>query len=150
MITEGHGKDAPKITFGINAFVDGNGYPTGHLEVNFHNVYKDELDKAVFKSSGIDWLSSSINELDGIEFSFVSISFYGQLNGEDGWSISIRLSDFGEPGNAKPSSGKYSDAVRISLFDPSGINTYDTSTEGMDFPTRRRISYDVFHRLIFG
>jgi hypothetical protein len=134
MITEGQGKEAPKITFGLNVFVDPSGHPAGHLEVNFHNVYDDELDKAVFKSSGIDWFSSSLNELDGIEYNFVSLTFNGQLNGEEGWSISIRLSDFGEPGKGKRGSGNHSDAVRISLFNPSVENVYDTATEGQDFP----------------
>lgn len=133
-IAEGYGKNAPKITFALNVFVDNNENATGHLEVNFHNCYVDEFDKGKFQSSAIGDFSSSLNELDGIEFTFISTRFLGKFSGEEGWSLILRLADFGEPGTAKSDTGNHSDAVRISLIDPSGTIVYDTATLGGDFP----------------
>jgi len=134
MIKEGHGKDAQKITFGVNVSVNDEGQPSGHLQVNFHNTLYDDLDKGKFKSTSVDELWTSQNTLDDVPFTFVSIIFYGQFNGEDGWKIDMNFADFGEPGRAKPDSGNKWDAVRISVFNPSGESVWDTAREGTGFP----------------
>jgi len=107
ILLEGQGKDAQKITFGVNVFVNEGGQPSGNLEVNFHDVLYDDLDKSKFKSSYIDEVWTSINELDGEEYFFTGVRFIGELNGEDDWSMVIRMSDFGEPGRGKPDTGNH-------------------------------------------
>jgi hypothetical protein len=134
ILLEGQGKDAQKITFGVNVSVDDGRQPSGHLQVNFHNTLFDDLDKGKFKSTSVDELWTEQKELDGVPYTFVSIIFYGQFNGEDGWKIDMNFADFGEPGRAKPDSGNKWDAVRISLFNPSDESVWDSAYEEVGFP----------------
>lgn len=129
ILFEGQGKDIQKITFGVNVFINESGQPSGHLQVNFYNVLYDDFDKGKFKSSYVDEVWTSINTLDDEGYFFAGVRFIGQFNGEEGWSIIIRMSDFGEPGRAKPDTGNHWDAVRISVFNPMGEPIWDTAWE---------------------
>ena len=40
IVTEGHGKDAPKITFSVHGYLDGNGQLAGH---------DDDISQRVFR-----------------------------------------------------------------------------------------------------
>ena len=132
IIKEGHGKDANKITFGVNIFTNELGAPsTGSLQINFHNTYYDYLgndnfDKCKFMTTDITGGVIETRLLDGNpdnDYIFVRIEAFGQFNGEDGWSTVTRFSDFGQPGT-----GILSDAVRIQIYDPSGELVYDTGS----------------------
>ena len=129
IITEGHGQNTLKITFAVNLFIYEAEPARGSLQVNFHNVGDEAINYSDFVS--IDTFSEvniGENELDGKEFVFVRFIANGQFNGEDGWSILARFSDFGEPGvGKKKDSGNLSDAVRFNLTDPYGNTVYLTS-----------------------
>ena len=135
VLFEGKGKDAQKITFGFNIFkIDKEEYK-GHIQVNFHNVLDDSLDKTKFNSTKINEIWFSENDLDGVPYHFIGVNASGQFTGEDGWTLVIRMSDFGEPGKASLDTGKYSDAMRISVFDPYNQNVWDSSANAtVGFP----------------
>lgn len=161
IITEGHGKDAPKITFGVhllikyvvnedgdpideNGEVSANGQllfaepPIGDFHINFHNISNDDLDKGKLTTTDISAVRIaplSYQDPEGDPNSiFVSMTADGKFNGEYGWSIVVRISDFGSPGNSKAIKNNLSDAIRISLIDPDEIHVYDTATLDGDFP----------------
>ena len=161
IITEGHGKDAPKITFGINLFVEyfvnengdpidetgevsANGQllfaeePTGEFYINFHNTSNDDLDKGKFTTTDVSAIrinpASFPDSTGDPNFIFVSMTANGKFNGEYGWSIVVRISDFGSPGNSRANKDNLSDAIRISLIDPDEIRVYDTATLDGDYP----------------
>ena len=145
IITEGSGTDMKKITFGVNLllryyvneadeFVDAAGIPTVNgelvfaetpkvnLQFNFHNTGNVELDKGKFSSTAIQAAairpSSHVDTEGEFRFLFVSINADGKFNGEDGWSMVIRLSDYGAPGIVKKTNpANRTDAIRITLFD---------------------------------
>ena len=98
----------------------------------FHNVYFDELDKASYKSTDIT--DVYVDPREG--FSFLSIGSIGEMDGEDGWTVSANLADSGEPGSVKLSSTDLVDSIRITVREPDGTFVYDTAAqdEGPDFP----------------
>jgi hypothetical protein len=162
IITEGHGKDAPKITFGVNVFVkyfvNENGDPIdeigevsedgqllfaeppiGNFHINFHNVGNDNLDKGKFTTTEITALRIAPASLPdtGVPYLFVNMAANGKFNGENGWAIVVRFSEFGAPGKAKKAiPDNASDAIRISVwnYNESDLTVYDTATEQVDFP----------------
>ena len=164
IITEGHGKDAPKITFGVNVlikyFVNENGDPvdetgevsangqllfaeppTGNFHINFHNISNDDLDKGKFTAteiSGVRITPASYPDSEGEpNYIFVSMSANGKFNGENNWSVIVRISDFGSPGKVKKAdSNNMADAVRISVwnYNLSNLAVYDTAVLDGDFP----------------
>jgi len=162
IITEGQGKDALKITFGVNVlikyfvneegvFVDEAGIetnngelvfaepPVGNIHINFHNTgYNDDLDKGKFTTTAITWMRINPQSYPNTEgdpnYIFVSLEGDGKFNGEDGWTLMLRLSDFGAPGNSKATKDNLSDAVRITIIDPNGIYVYDTAYMNIEFP----------------
>ena len=153
-IRDGQGKDALKITFAvdvyINFYVDENGEPVdedgqpvsggqlvfseppaGNLHIIFHNTGNDDIDKGKFTTTDINVVAirpESFLDPDGEDnYTFARIEANGTFNGENGWSILVRFSDFGSPGNSKAHSDNLTDAVRISLFNPSDEHVYGTS-----------------------
>jgi hypothetical protein len=161
VITEGSGTDIKKITFGVNLllryyvneageFVNEEGTPTvngelvfaespkGNLQFNFHNTGNGELDKGKFSSTAIQAAairpSSHVDTEGEFRFLFVNINADGKFNGEDGWSMVIRLSDYGAPGIVKKTNpANRTDAIRITLYDspyPTGGQpaVYDTAS----------------------
>jgi hypothetical protein len=162
IITEGQGKDALKITFGVNVlikyFADENGtfvdeygnetinnelvfaeQPVGNIHINFHNTgYSNDTDKGKFTTTEITWMRINPQSYPDSEgepnFIFVSLAADGKFNGEDGWTLQFRLSDFGNPGSSKATKNNLSDAVRITIIDPDGILVYDTAYMNLEFP----------------
>ena len=128
IITEGHGKDKLKITFAVNLFIYEGESALGSLQVNFHKTGEDNVNHSDFKSiDNFTELRGGVQEFNGNEYMFVRFVATGQFNGEDGWSILARFSDFGEPGVGKKNAGDLSDAVRFNLIDPYGDTVYLTS-----------------------
>lgn len=161
IITEGHGKDAHKITFGVNVlikyFADENGTfvdeygnetidnelvfaepPVGNIHINFQNTGHNDVDKGQFTTSEITWMRINPQSYPDSEgepnYIFVSLAGYGKFTGEDDWTLILRLSDFGAPGNSKATEDNLSDAVRITIIDPDGYNVYDTANLDYGFP----------------
>lgn len=144
-ITEGKGKNAQKITWGGNIGFALEGDPVGQFNVVFHNVgdigsWDDtELDKGHFHSTEItslifDRISCSacgdcVPEPDPPDayYNKADFSANGLFNGDTGWRIRVRLTDFGEP-------GKGNDEIRFKLYHDGG-KVYDSSEywDG-DFP----------------
>jgi len=160
IITEGDGKDAIKITFAVNLlikyYVNGEGQPVdeygnvvdngqllfaespkGNFHINFHNTgYNDDINKGKFTTTDINVVAirpgSFQDPNDQNNHIFARIEADGKLNGENGWSILVRFSDFGAPGKVnRVNPDNLADAIRISLFDPSDVYVYGTSA---DFP----------------
>ena len=161
IMTDGDGKAKPKITFGLNVlikyFADENGTfvdeygnvtnnnelvfaepPEGNIYINFHNTGNDDVDKGKFITTEITWMrinpQSYPDSTGEPNYIFVSLRADGKFNGEDGWSLTFRLSDFGNPGNSKATKNNLSDAVRITIIDPDGTIVYDTASMGIGFP----------------
>jgi len=163
IITEGHGKDASKITFGVHVLikyiVNENGDPIdetgevsddgqllfaeppiGNFHINFHNIDNDDLDKGKFTTTDITAVRiapASRPEIGDIPYIFVNMEANGKFNGENGWAIVVRISDFGAPGKAKKAIPDNAvDAIRISVFNYNEIDpaVYDTATGQVDFP----------------
>lgn len=163
IITEGHGRGAPKITFAVNMFIrffvnedgqpvdeygepvtDGQLFfaepPEGYLQIQFHNTgNNDEIDKGRFITTDITAVAirpGSFQDPDGEDnHIFTRIEANGKFNGEDGWAILTRFSDFGNPGITKRNPENHADATRIMLFDQDEV-AYDTATAG-DYPRQQ-------------
>ena len=132
IIKDGSGAAASKISFSVNLFVNADGIRAGHLGFQFHNLDdKYGLDKSRFIASQFDDVSISTRYLDTTPFTFVRIRARGRLDGGDGWSVLVRFSDFGVPVNDKALPPGHADALRVMLFDPSGVAVYDTA---LDYP----------------
>lgn len=137
VISTGHGQNAPKITFSIDVYVPDDEQAIGFFEIHFHNVNDlYDLDKSQFTATDFGAVTVTSNTVDGQDFLFVRIEASGTLDGEEGWSVIARIADFGSPGQAKKQPGSLTDAIRLSLFDPSGETVfYDTATlDPSDFP----------------
>lgn len=132
-------KDHEQISFGGNVGVRLDGTLHGQWQANLHNVSDDSLDKGKFHSTSID--SVIFQNIDTLEeaappesvYNFIEFSATGRFNGEDGWSVTVRATDTGEPGNGK-NAGADSDSLRVRLFDPNGVEVYDSQT---DFPAQQ-------------
>ena len=136
IIKEGLGLDLNKITFSVNVYADDD-VPEGigHFQARFHHLaLHPDLERSGFFSNEITGLYLSENEFhDGIittPYTFIKIWADGRLGREEGWSVVIRLSDFGTPPEKKGLPYNHADGVRIQLFDPDGIHVYDTAWEG--------------------
>lgn len=134
IIRDGQGPDAKKITFSTDILIDEEGQNAGFLQFVFHNLDDVfDLDKSRFIASDFSEVSISTRsfELPDDHF-FIRIRAHGQLDGEDGWSVLARFTDFGPPNSAGVETGNARDAVRIMLFAPSGVEAwYDTA---LDYP----------------
>jgi hypothetical protein len=132
VIKDGSRADAKRISFSVNLFVNSEGASEGHLKFIFHNL--DDifgLDQSRFDTTDFDSINITTRYFDTTPFTFVRIEARGRLNGGDGWSVLARFTDFGTPVNNKALPPEHADALRISLFDPSGIAVYDTA---LDYP----------------
>ena len=130
VIKHGKGAAAKRISFSVNLFVNADGVRAGHLGFNFHkldDIYG--LDQSRFTTSEFDWVYIGTNYLDATPYTFVRIDAHGRLDGEDGWSVVARFSDFGIPVNNKALHAGQADALRVMLFDPSGFLVYDTASD---------------------
>jgi hypothetical protein len=132
LIKDGSGADAKRITFSVGLFVDADGMTDGRLQFHFHNlddVYA--LDQSRFTASVFDSVLIETRYRDTVPFTFVRIEARGSLDGEEGWSVLVRFSDFGVPVNDKEMLPENADALRIRLFGPGGDAVYDTA---LDYP----------------
>ncbi len=132
IIRDGSGAAAKRITFSVNLFVDADGLTAGHLRFGFHNlddIYA--LDQSRFTTSDFDSVLIETHYLDTTSYTFVRIEASGSLDGQDGWSVLARFSDFGVPVNDPALPPGHADALRLMLFDPSGVAVYDTA---LDYP----------------
>ena len=133
IILEGHGKKQLNITFAVNVYNDEYAQPAGFMQTSFHNTTSGVLDKGKFVSKEVTEFYVDQRELGGIENSeylFVRIRAVGQFDGQDGWTVTARFSDFGIPDH----SGKFvpeilNDAVRIQVRDQYDNFVYDTAAE---------------------
>ena len=131
-IKDGKGAEAKRISFSINLYADSEGTSEGHLGFDFHNL--DDiygLDHSRFVTSGFDSVFINTQYRDDTPYTFVRIEAHGQLDGQDGWSVLVRFSDFGIPVNNTALPLDHADALRIRLFDPTGFAVYDTA---LDYP----------------
>lgn len=143
-IKEGTGADAKRIGFSVNLFVDAGGTSAGHLQFKFHNVDDSfGLDGSRFVATefgDVAIVTRYLPDADGTPYTFVRIEARGRLDGEDGWSVLARFSDFGAPVRNKSLPTDYADALRLMLFRPDGVGAfYDTARlstedEPVDFP----------------
>jgi hypothetical protein len=132
IIKDGSGAAARRISFSVNLFVNADGVRAGHLGFHFHNL--DDiygLDQSRFTTSEFDSVFIETAYLDTTPYTFVRIEARGRLDGADGWSVLARFSDFGVPVNNKALNPGHADALRVILFDPSGVPVYDTA---LDYP----------------
>jgi hypothetical protein len=130
IIKDGRGAAAKRITFSVNLFVDADGMNAGHLGFGFHNLDDTYgLDQSRFKTSDIDSVLIETRYLDTTPYNFVRFEARGSLNGPEGWSLLVRFFDFGAPVRGTDMPPRHGDALRISLFDPSGVAVYDTASD---------------------
>jgi hypothetical protein len=130
IIKDGVGANLNKITFSVNVYAD-DGMPegTGHFQARFHRLpLHPELEMSRFFSREIT--EFTIRPCTEGPCIFIKISAEGRLDGEEGWAVVTRMTDFGNPPGGKGRPLDYGDAIRISLFDPDGIHVYDTAWEG--------------------
>jgi len=132
IIKDGSGSAAKRISFSVNLFVNADGMSAGHLDFHFHNL--DDiygLDQSQFTTSEFDSVLVETHYLDTTPYTFVRIEARGRLGGGDDWSVLVRFSDFGVPVNNKALHPGHADALRVMLFNPSGVPVYDTA---LDYP----------------
>lgn len=131
-IKDGKGAAAKRISFSVSLFVEADAASEGHLSFRFHNLDdQDGLDQSRFRATQFDSVRIATRYLETTPYTFVRIEASGKLNGADGWSVLARFSDFGVPVRNKALQTNHSDALRVILFDPSGVDVYDTA---LDFP----------------
>jgi hypothetical protein len=132
VIRDGRGPDARKITFSVDLFATQDGQNDGQIQFQFHRVGNPDLDKSRFTANDFSEFSVYTNESETLGiYQFIRIWAHGQLNGEDGWSVLLRVTDFGTPVGGKDKLDGRVDAVRIMLFEPDGDAVYDTA---QDYP----------------
>lgn len=132
VIRDGRGPDTRKITFSADIFMIEEGQSEGQIQFQFHRVGNPDFDKRKFTANDFSEFSVYTNESETLGiYNFIRIWAHGQLNGEDGWSVLVRFTDFGTPAGGKDNSNGRADAVRIMLFDPYGALVYDTA---QDYP----------------
>jgi len=138
IIKDGRGPTAKKISFSVNLFANSDGISTGHLGFRFHNLEDSYgLDQRRFTASEFNSVFIRTQYFEpnssNTPYTFVRIEAQGRLDGEDGWSVLVRFSDFGVPVNNKALPRGHADALRLMLFDPSGSEhaVYDTA---FDYP----------------
>lgn len=132
LIKDGTGAEAKRITFSVGVFVDADGMTDGRLQFHFHNL--DDaygLDQSRFTASVFDAVLIETRYRDTTPFTFVRIEARGALDGEEGWSVLVRFSDFGVPVSNRDLLPENADALRIMLFGPGGDAVYDTA---LDYP----------------
>jgi len=136
VIREGAGADARQITFALDILTEQSELFAGHLQIHFHDL--DDfyvLDRSRFSAAEFDEVFVETRDFEGMPYTFIRIRARGQLDGEDGWSVLLRFSDFGPPVRNGRAPASHSDAVRIILMDPDyqpdDAYYYDTA---FDFP----------------
>ena len=140
-------KDHERISFGGNVGIRLDGTLHGQWQAHLHNVSDDTLDKGNFHSTSIDRVV--FRDLDQFEdpappealWNFIRFDATGRFNGEDGWSVVVRATDTGEPGNGK-NAGDDTDSIRIQLYNPGGVMVYDSLT---DFPAQQQSRHNLDH-----
>jgi hypothetical protein len=138
IITEGQGRDAPEITFGVQIFIDEAGECAGNFAINFHNTNNIEVDQGVFIATEFTYIAIGTAAYEyptGVftDYTYALIGANGLFNGEDDWSVMINFADFGKSGRSKSHADMPSDAVRIRLIDNFAAETvYETP---QDFST---------------
>ena len=133
IIKDGRAAAAKRISFSVNLFANADGISKGHLGFRFHNLDDSYgLDRSRFTASEFDSVLIETHYYrETTPYTFVRIEASGRLNGADGWSVLARFSDFGIPVNDKALPSGDADALRVVLFDPSGVKVYDTA---FDYP----------------
>jgi hypothetical protein len=145
-IMDGRGADAKRIGFSVNLFVDATGLGAGHLQFDFHNVDDSYgLDGSRFTATEFGDVTVETHyfpDEEGTPYTFVRIVARGRLDGEEGWSVLARFSDFGMPVRNKSLPPEQADALRLMLFHADTTDVpalYDTARqtadgEKVDFP----------------
>jgi hypothetical protein len=134
IIRDGQGSDAKKISFSTDILIDEDGQNAGFLQFIFHDLDDVfDLDNSRFVASEfseVSILTASLEYPD--DHFFIRIRAQGRLDGEEGWSVLARFTDFGPPNRAGVETGNARDALRIMLFAPTGGEAwYDTA---LDYP----------------
>jgi hypothetical protein len=140
IITEGQGRDASEITFGVQIFIDEAGECSGNFAINFHNTDNADVDQGVFTANEFTYIdigTASYEYPAGVftDYTYAYIGANGRFNGEDDWSVRVNFADFGKSNRAKANADMPSDAVRVQLIDNFAAETvYETP---QDFSTEQ-------------
>lgn len=126
-----------KASFAGNIKYDKNMVPKGNWQVKLDDVWGTQFDNANFKATEIkylrffNWNPFWCGEAAPPETDFNGAEFVmaGTLNGEEGWTMMVRMTDYGE-------AGKDNDTIRLSLFKPYA-GYYDTAFGFMNGPWDR-------------
>lgn len=115
-------KDDHKVSFGSGLYRIGAGEYAGSLTVTFHNVRDDDLDKSTFTSDAITDMNFFDNGGDPCDAANATVT--GELDGEPGYTVTMRAGDNGEPGDM--------DTVRFTLAGPDTYDTMEDFTQESD------------------
>ncbi len=104
-----------KISFGMGVFIVNGAYWLDGLDVTFHNVSNNDVDKGKFVADEIT------NILYFSEGTVTRFYVNGTFNDEPGYNMIIRAEDAGEPGSPVDTGepGFYADNIRFELFNGS-------------------------------
>jgi len=132
--------DGYKVSFGVYGLETVTGYE-GSLEVNFHNVGDDFVDKTKFNGETVKKITFYPPD-SGSCNAALNMVVYGSWDGIPGYSVIFRAGDFNAPGHWNPDANQF-DTIRIQLFDyevPSASvysgHVYDTNAD--DFPAESK------------
>lgn len=122
-----------KVSFSLAVFGYDSEVETGHFQMRIHDVDDSyALDKSKFSATDFEYLVLENREFEGTPYTWVKFLAHGSMDGEEGWSASVRLSDFGTPVRNKNTPDNHSDAIRFFLLDPDyqgGEFYYDSAFE---------------------
>ena len=123
------GPDRLKVSFGIYALDKGYGEYEAEVEINFHNVSLNDLDKSKFHSVDVTQMAfypprSGETTCNAA----MNMTLEGTLNGVPGYTVIFRAGDFGAPGAWE---AEAFDTVRVELKDAGGT-IYDTNDDDFD------------------
>ncbi len=126
-INTGTAKSALKVSFAGNVGSLVDMALVGHWETQLHHVSLNTLDGARFSSTEITSLvfsnrCGSEPAPPDAPYNWARWTAVGRVNGEDGWTIDVRGSDFGEPGRGV-------DSIRFILTNPSSTVVYDSMSD---------------------
>jgi len=140
--TDWEGNVVARISFAGNAGFDKDGNPTGNWQAILHDVFGEQFDKAKFKATEITnisfgnlWWCPDADQPES-DKNYAEIRMKGTLNGEDGWGMIVKMTDFGE-------AGINNDTIRMSLYKPGNPwwKNYDTAFGFYDWPNDFWCSY---------
>jgi len=108
-----------KISFSLAAFGYDSEVETGHFQIRIHDVDDSyALDKSEFSATDFEYIVFENREFEGTPYKWAKFLVHGSLDGEEGWSAEVRLSDFGTPVRNRSTPDNHSDAIRFFFRDP--------------------------------